>query len=486
MIFSSTLFTFGFLPLTLLFYYIAKERYRNYILLAASILFYAYGQPGFVFVMLASILINYLLALGIEKAGHERTEQTTDGTTVHPRPGRLYLVLAVLLNLGILFVFKYLDFSIRIIDSLFGDLLSPLGIALPIGISFFTFQALSYVIDVYWGTVHAQRNPFKVALYISFFPQLIAGPIVRYNTIADQIDHRQESFDKFGEGAGRFMLGFMKKVILANNLSLAAEKAFLQTDFASGSLLYSWIGALCFTLQIYYDFSGYSDMAVGLGKMFGFEFDENFNYPYFASSVTDFWRRWHISLSRWFRDYVYIPLGGSRVSVGRCILNLFCVWLLTGIWHGANYTFICWGLGYFALLVLEKYLIHPEKRGKVFRLVYRIFTLLCVNFLWVLFNSPSLNYAMNYLLSMTPWFRTPIGISDPQVLRVLREYGIFLLAGCLFSFPIMPALEKHLEKHTAGKRMLDYGQPVLYVLGFLWAVSYLILGAHNPFIYFNF
>ena len=473
MVFSSTVFTFLFLPVVLALYYLAKERYRNAILLAASIFFYAYGEPYFVFIMLASVLLNYLSALLVDRYRGSRK-------------AAVLLAADIALNLGILFIFKYLDFSIRVIDSVFKRDLAPIGIALPIGISFFTFQAMSYVIDVYRGTAPVQKNPLNVALYISFFPQLIAGPIVRYNTIAKQIEERTCSVEMFGEGAKRFMTGFGKKVILANNLALVAEEAFRQTDFASGTLAYSWLGAIAFSLQIFYDFSGYSDMAIGLGKMFGFEFLENFDYPYISSSVTEFWRRWHMSLGQWFRDYVYIPLGGSREGTGKTVRNLFVVWLLTGIWHGANYTFIFWGLSYFVLLLLEKYVIRPGTRGAAVRFVWRVFTLLCVNFLWVLFNAPSMNYAMNYLLSMAGWFRTPAGFTAPSVLRVLREFGIYYLLGLLFAAPVLRKFEQKLETSDAGRAVLTYVSPVLYILMFLWAVSFLILGAHNPFIYFNF
>ena len=295
------------------------------------------------------------------------------------------------------------------------------------------------------------------------------------------------------------MIGFGKKVILANNLALVAEEAFRQTDFASGTVLYSWLGAIAFTLQIFYDFSGYSDMAIGLGKMFGFEFLENFDYPYISRSITEFWRRWHMSLGQWFRDYVYFPLGGSRVKPARHILNLLIVWLLTGIWHGANFTFIAWGIAYFVLLVFEKYVIRPErfmphastdKSRKISLIVcgisWQIVTLLCVNFLWVLFNSPSMNYAMNYLLSMAGWFRTPLGAGSPQVIRVLREYGIYYLFGILFATPVAKRIELKLSGSKGGVFLLNTILPVLYLLMFLWAVSFLVLGAHNPFIYFNF
>lgn len=334
MIFSSIYFTYFFLPVVLGIYFISKQNYRNYILLAASLVFYAYGEPKFVLVMLGSIVINYIFALIIDYCCDRRIK-------------KIFLFAAVMINISILFVYKYSGFSIQIINQILHMDIPFTEIVLPLGISFFTFQAMSYVIDVYRGTAKVQKNPFFVALYIMLFPQLIAGPIVRYNTVAEQIERRTVNMEKFGCGAQYFICGFSKKVILANNLSVVAERVFATTDYSMVSILYLWIGAICYSLQIFYDFSGYSDMAIGLGKMFGFDFEQNFNYPYIAKSITEFWRRWHISLSVWFRDYVYIPLGGSRCGGKRQILNLFIVWMLTGIWHGANYTFIVWGGGIF-------------------------------------------------------------------------------------------------------------------------------------------
>ncbi len=314
MVFSSAIFLFAFLPIVLLLYCLAGQRLKNGILLAASLLFYAYGEPKFVFVMLASIVLNYAFAMLIELPGYGSKRWRRD-----------WLLAALACNLGILFVFKYLNFFGHMVGkALHIDLQLP-SIALPIGISFFTFQALSYVVDVYRGTTRVQRNPFSLALYISFFPQLIAGPIVRYSTIAEQIDDRKVTPEKLSQGVQRFIAGFCKKVLLANNVALVAEAAFDVHGEKSVALL--WVGSLAYTLQIFFDFCGYSDMAIGLGKMFGFEFEENFNYPYMAKSVTDFWHRWHISLSQWFRDYVYFPLGGSRVTPARHIFNLFVVWL---------------------------------------------------------------------------------------------------------------------------------------------------------------
>ena len=381
MVFSSLIFTFYFLPVVLLLYYLAKEKYRNYILLAASLCFYAYGEPKFVFIMAGSIALNYGLALLID---------------CYRNHAKGLMILDVVLNVGILFFYKYLNFGISITNSLFGTAFHTLPVTLPIGISFFTFQALSYVIDVYRKTVAVQKNPLYVALYISFFPQLIAGPIVRYHDIEEQISNRRTDVVIFGEGVKRFLLGFCKKVILANNLAVVAEEVFAM-PFTTVNPLLLWLGSICYSLQIFYDFSGYSDMAIGLGKMFGFTFAENFNYPYISRTVTEFWRRWHISLSQWFRDYVYIPLGGSRVSVIKNIRNMLVVWLLTGIWHGANFTFIFWGLGYFVLLVMEKYLLKPsERKSRILKIFWQIVTLLCVNWGWVMFNSPSLKSGLRF------------------------------------------------------------------------------------------
>ncbi len=469
MVFSSLLFTFYFLPVVLFLYYIAKDKVRNYILLAASLCFYAYGEPKFVFVMAASIAFNYGIALLIDR---------------YKKQAKWLLILDIILNVGILFFYKYLNFGLSIINDLFRTGLPRLDVTLPIGISFFTFQALSYVIDVYRGTVKVQNNPLYVALYISFFPQLIAGPIVRYHDIEKQISTRSSDVILFGEGVKRFLLGFCKKVILANNLAVVAEEVF-EMQFTMVNPLVLWLGSICFSLQIYYDFSGYSDMAIGLGKMFGFNFAENFNYPYISRTVTEFWRRWHISLSQWFRDYIYIPLGGSRVSLLKNIRNMLIVWLLTGIWHGANFTFIFWGLGYFVLLVFEKYLLKPdERKSRLLRIVWRIITLLCVNWGWIIFNSPSLKSGLRYCLSMLGFYVHQFSW-DVSMQAYMREYGVYLFFGLLFSAPVTRVLETKIGSSKAAvcQQVL---LPLIYAGLFLWAVSFLILGAHNPFIYFNF
>lgn len=471
MVFSSTLFLFAFLPVVLLLYFIAQPKFQNTILLIASILFYSYGEPKFVFVMLASILLNYCFALLIVYPRHQ---------TVFWR--RFWLICAIASNLGLLFLFKYLAFFLNILNTSLHCNLPVPTFQLPIGISFFTFQVMSYVIDVYRGNSKAQKNLFSLALYISFFPQLIAGPIVRYNTIAEQIDHRTVTREKFSDGIRRFIIGFSKKVILANNLALVAETAF--SPQGEKTVLLLWVGSLAYSLQIFFDFCGYSDMAIGLGKIFGFTFEENFNYPYIAVSITDFWHRWHISLSQWFRDYVYFPLGGSRVSHARHIFNLFVVWLLTGLWHGANYTFIIWGMIYFFMQILEKYLIKPNRLGIVSGIVWRVITLLIVNFNWILFNSSDIIAAKSYIAAMLGRHNLPL--LNAELIGILREYLAFLLLGILFSTPIAKSLRTRIDATAFGQNALPILLPICYILVFCWAASFVVLGAHNPFIYFNF
>lgn len=472
MVFSSSIFVFAFLPIVLAVYYAAQRKYQNGILLLASLMFYAYGEPKFVFVMLASIVLNYLFALLL-------------GRTEKKRSRLLVLWGAVVVNMGLLFVYKYLGLTQDILNRLAGHERFTWAVpALPIGISFFTFQALSYVIDVYYRHVPVQKNPFYVALYISFFPQLIAGPIVRYNTIAEQIEHRTVTWEKFSDGVHRFILGFGKKVIIANNVAVIAREAF--ADPQQDSLLMLWLGALAFTLQIFFDFGGYSDMAIGLGKMFGFTFEENFNYPYISGSITEFWRRWHMSLSQWFRDYVYIPLGGSRVGKVRNILNLFLVWLLTGIWHGANYTFIVWGLLQFVVQLVEKVLIHPEKRRFfLLRGAWRLVTLLTIVLGWVVFNSASLSQAGAYIASM--FGAGALSLADNQALHLWREYGAYMVMGIAFSTPVAKVCGQKLQARFPARRTLLFNLRTageLFI--FLWAASFVLLGSYNPFIYFNF
>ena len=479
MLFSSTIFLFLFLPIVILLYFLAKEKYRNIILLFASLYFYAYGEPKFIYILLISIALNYLFALGIEKV--ESREKLR----------KAVLVVAIVVNIAVLFVCKYLNFTITIIDALFGDILQVLPIRLPIGISFYTFQAISYLIDVYRKEVKAQKNPINLALYISFFPQLIAGPIVRYKTMAEALESRKESWNDITYGVRRFLIGLGKKIILANNLSLIAEYAFGFDNYGNLPVVTAWLGAISFSLQIFFDFSGYSDMAIGLGRIFGFHFEENFHYPYAAKNITDFWRRWHISLSAWFRDYIYIPLGGSRVSKKRHIWNMFVVWCITGIWHGAAWNFVAWGLCYFFLLVLEKYVFHPEKLKNVFgKLIYRIGTLLAVNFLWVFFNATA-GYGMSALRRGAGYCLSMIGCNEnpffsSEILFYVQEYGWFLVAAVLASAPILPKLKELCSKHKVIHGIWEVLACAGLAVVFLYAVANLVMGAHNPFIYFNF
>ncbi|MFT3982288.1 MAG: MBOAT family O-acyltransferase [Lachnospiraceae bacterium] len=473
MIFSSVLFLFAFLPVVIALYYLSDEKYRNGVLLVASLLFYAYSEPKFIFVMMISVALNYIFALWMDKSVVDSWR-------------KIILILSLMWNIGILFIYKYLDFSITISNDLLKSNCSPAGIILPIGISFFTFQIISYEIDVYRKAVPVQHNIWILELYISFFPKLSAGPIVRYHTFEKQIQNRSVNWDLFGAGAKRLLCGLCKKVILANNLSIVAEKAFADHNYAEKPVLLAWLGAICFSLRIFYDFSGYSDMAIGLGKMFGFEFEENFNYPYISKTVTEFWRRWHISLGRWFRDYVYIPLGGSHCSTIRHIFNLFLVWLLTGIWHGANYTFIVWGLSYFVLQIIEKYLIHPEEQKWPLRNVWQILTLLFVIFEWVIFYSDSLANGIRYCLSMFGFYYGN-AFFDSSIYVLIREYGWYIVMAVLFSAPVGPYFEKKLAGLKRGGKILEQVVvPLIYVFGFIWSISFLALGAHNPFLYFKF
>ena len=384
MLFSSTIFVFLFLPMVLIFYYGIfrnSRKLKNIFLLLASLFFYAWGEPTFVLVMIMSIICNYYFGLQVDKYKN------------NTKKAKSIIVIMLIFNLTIMFIFKYLMFTLTNIKYLTGLNFNIPNIALQIGISFFTFQAISYVIDVYRGNGKVQKNPLNVGLYISFFPQLIAGPIIRYETIAEQIENRHENFEDFSKGTCRFIIGLGKKMLLANTLALVADYAF---SVKSGelSVVMAWLGALAYTFQIFFDFSGYSDMAIGLGLMFGFKFLENFNYPYISKSISEFWRRWHISLGTWFRDYVYFPLGGSRVSSKkRLVFNLFVVWSLTGLWHGANWTFIVWGLMYFVLITLEKLTKFDRKLGWF----GHVYTMLFVILGWVLFRADNISYGIGYI-----------------------------------------------------------------------------------------
>lgn len=471
MLFSSTTFLYYFLPAVLLVYYCPLCRgrgFRNAFLTLASLFFYAWGEPRFVLVMLLSITANWLFGLCVGKCKRCGRQGRARG----------WMIAAVIFNLLVLFIFKYLTFTLTSISRLVTLPFTIPQITLPIGISFFTFQALSYVLDVYRDEGEMQKSLLHVALYVSLFPQLIAGPIVRYQTVAEEILYRKENAEDFFDGFLRFVVGLEKKILLSNSLSIYADAAFSSTEALSGA--YAWLGAVCYTLQIYFDFSGYSDMAIGLGRMFGFHFLENFDYPYISRSVTEFWRRWHISLGSWFRDYVYIPLGGNRVSSGRHLWNLFVVWLLTGLWHGANWTFVVWGLWHFVMLALEKRtgLAKKESRGMTAAL-RRGGTLLWVLLGWVIFRADSLTQAGQYFAALFG----KNGWTDGLFLQDFRTAFLPLAAALLLSMPVGQWLKKRINTGKPLPQLLYI--TVLFCL-FVLSVASLESNTHNPFIYFNF
>jgi alginate O-acetyltransferase complex protein AlgI len=460
MVFSSTVFLFVFLPIVLAVYYnpLFKGRtFKNVFLLLASLAFYAWGEPVFVLLMLLSIGITWFLGLKL--------------TGQH---AKAVLIGGVVYHVLILFVFKYLTFTAQQVGLLLHKDLSGVQISLPIGISFFSFQLMSYLFDVYRQKAQAQRNPLYVGLYVALFPQLIAGPIVRYEKIAAEITNRQESWDDIALGTQRFVYGLAKKVLLANYLAQIADNAF---DYLAGSttVAMAWLGALCYTFQIYFDFSGYSDMAIGLGRMFGFHFDENFNYPYVAGSVTEFWRRWHISLSSWFRDYVYIPLGGNRVKTPRWVFNLFVVWLLTGIWHGANWTFVVWGLLYFVILLAEKTSGFANRLGWL----SHVYTMLVVTVAWVLFRADDLGAAGVYIQNMVGIGAS--GLADAAFVSYIRSAAVVLIAACIGCTPLLSRIFAKLRDTK-----LRFAESLWLVIVFVLALLQVVSSTYNPFIYFNF
>lgn len=471
MLFTSLEFLLIFIPIVVVVNLFLPRKIQNIWLFLASIFFYAWGEPTFVVIMLVSIFINYTLALKID--------ENRDNT----RLAKMILVLDLCVNLGVLFVYKYLNFVTSIFHD-FNEDISVTEYLLPIGISFYTFQAISYVVDVYRGE-KAQPNIIHVGLYIAFFPQLIAGPIVRYSDIKEQIVNRKMSFDKFSEGIFRFLIGFNKKMLLANILAIVADKAF-SNDI--NTVVMSWLGGICYTLQIYYDFSGYSDMAIGLAKLFGFELHKNFDYPYSSGTVTEFWRRWHISLGQWFRDYVYFPLGGSRVKGKlRLVFNLMLVWLLTGIWHGANTTFIVWGIVYGIIISVEKSFMIPKKidRNKLMSFAYRLFTMFVVMAGWIVFRSENLQVALWHIGDLFGARNGRAVAADD--LFYLREYALFIVTGLIFALPVIPGLKTLLSKKSGiWDGTIDLCLYAANIILFVVGVSYLVISAHNPFIYFNF
>ena len=464
MVFSSLLFMFIYLPAVLAIYYAVPRRWRNLWLFVANLVFYGWGEPVYILLMLFSICINYFAGLLIDKNRDDR------------KKAKGILIADIVINLAMLGFFKYYDLFAATLSAIPGVSVRALHLALPIGISFYTFQTMSYPIDVYRGDAELQRNFISFGTFVALFPQLIAGPIVRYKDIASQLDFRATGVDQFSSGVRRFTVGLGKKVLIANNIGALWD---IYAAKAPGELtvLGAWLGILAFSLQIYFDFSGYSDMAIGLGRMLGFEFLENFNYPYISKSVTEFWRRWHISLGTWFRDYVYIPLGGNRKGPWRQIFNLLVVWALTGFWHGANWTFLCWGLYYAVFLIIEKlFLLKGLKRVPVIATVYTLLVAVCG---WVLFDLPSLSAAGSYYGAMFGFAGG--GLSVASDLFYLREYGAVFLVCALACTPLGKTLYEKLS--DKAKAWLT---PVMIAAVLVLSTAYLVDATYNPFLYFRF
>jgi alginate O-acetyltransferase complex protein AlgI len=472
MVFSSSVFLFCFLPLVLLFYYLLKIEYRNAFLLLASLFFYAWGEPEFVFVIVLSILINYIFGFLIDSC------RSKYGNTF----SKVVMILSVLANCGLLFYFKYFDFFISSVNTITGLNYSLQHIILPIGISFFTFQGLSYTIDVYLQRVEVQKNLLKFALFKSFFPQLIAGPIVRYVDVHDQIDNRVTTVDDFAYGVRRFIMGLGKKVIIANTLGQVADNIF-NLPYYQNTMATAWVGAICYSLQIYFDFSGYSDMAIGLARMFGFKFKENFDFPYVSKNITEFWRRWHISLSSWFRDYLYISLGGNRK--GNVYFNLLVVFIVTGLWHGAAWNFVIWGLWHGFFIIAERLLKHSNLKIKLPKALAWLYTIVIVVIGWVLFRAPDISYALNYLKIMfgitgsydvgfTVWYYL-----DPMVITMI-------IIACIASLPISKYIKENVgpyEEHNGLSLLIQNGYVAILLI---ICIMFLVTSTYNPFIYFRF
>lgn len=476
MVFSNLVFLFLFLPIVLLAYFLSPRVLKNFILLVFSLFFYAWGEPKYVFLMLFSIFINYIFGLLVAQKNNSLTVT------------RVYLTLSIIVNLLILGYYKYYGFLIDNINAIFDLSITVTPLPLPIGISFFTFQAMSYVIDVYRNDAKVQKNLFDLALYISLFPQLVAGPIVRYNTIADQIKNRIHSIELFSNGLVQFILGLSKKVILANPLGEIADSIF-STPTSELSVASAWIGILAYSLQIYFDFSGYSDMAIGLGKMFGFEFLINFNYPYISRSVGEFWRRWHISLSSWFKDYIYIPLGGNRKGPWKTYRNILIVWTVTGFWHGASWTFMAWGFYYGILIALERAGL-SKLLSKLWRPLQHFYVIVLVMVGWVFFRADNFTYSFEFLKTMFG-FNSSAWIDSTTYLHLNDSTYIFVLA-IIFSLPVYPYVMKQLnalqEKRNSSIFIITRNiiEPFIYLFLLVLVTIFLVNATYNPFIYFRF
>ena len=466
MVFSSAIFIFLFLPLVLLCYFLSPRKLKNYVLLFFSLVFYIFGGPKFLLVLLAVVLIDYVGAILIHKTNKKK----------------LFLILTITCNILVLVYFKYTGFFLENVNSIFGLKITIPKIVLPIGISFYTFQAMSYVIDVYRNKVKLQKNFLTLLLYVSLFPQLVAGPIVRYETIEDELNNRKETFNDISEGIKRFILGLAKKVIIANQMGLLADTIFGLNELSTPVAI---LGGIAYMFQIYFDFSAYSDMAIGLGRIFGFKFLENFNFPYISKSITEFWRRWHISLSTWFRDYIYIPLGGNRKGIKRQIINMLIVWLLTGFWHGAEWNFVLWGLYYFIFLVLEKFVLNKflDKLPNVLKHVYAI---VVIYFGWILFRCDSMELLKHYFNALFSFNFSAMSFNE--ILIYLESYYVYFILAIIFSTPVYYKLVEKISsvKNKKLKLVLDIIHYLGLIVIFIITIMFLAYSSYNQFIYFRF
>ena len=467
MIFSSISFIYYFLPIVLVFYFIAPKKIKNFVLLVASLLFYFYGEPIYIFLMVGTILVTYIFGLLLDKFKKTKYQ-------------KIILVIGVVIILSSLLLFKYSDFLITNINSLFKSNISLLNLALPLGISFYTFQVLSYLIDVYKGKVECQKNFINLATYVCLFPQLIAGPIVRYKDVNDELLNRKSSIHDIAYGFKRFIIGLAKKVIISNSLA-----SFVQIFIDSGgkSVLFYILYGISVTLQIYFDFSGYSDMAIGLGRIFGFHFLENFDYPLCATSITDFWRKWHISLSSWFRDYVYIPLGGSRTTKGKWLRNILIVWFLTGLWHGADWNFIIWGLYFGVLLIIEKVFLQ-KVLDKMPKFLKHIYTIIIVVISFMIFNAPDLNTLLVTFKSLFGF--NHLDFSNFTTIYYFKSYFIILIIAIIGATPIIKNFINKLRKNNKLNKVINVLEIGYMLVLLILVTAYLVDGSFNPFIYFRF
>jgi len=466
MLFSSIPFLYYFLAAVIILYFLVPAKLKNLVLLFTSLFFYAWGEIRLVILMLCVICLGYIFGLLVSGSKEQKTK-------------KLWLGLSVVSMLSILGYYKYADFFVTNVNAVTGLNIPLLRIALPIGISFYTFQVMSYVVDVYREAAKVQYNPFTLATYVSMFPQLIAGPIVRYADVAEQLEHRTHTLDKTAYGIRRFILGLSKKILIANALGELCEIFKASGDKA---VLFYWLYAIAFTLHIYYDFSGYSDMAIGLGKIFGFDLLENFNYPYISKSITEFWRRWHMSLGTWFRDYLYIPLGGNRVSKPRWFFNILVVWFSTGFWHGASWNFIVWGLYFAVILILEKQFLLPvlKKTGRF----QHIYVLLLIIISFVIFNAADMGEAMKYISCMFGGGGIPLLSAETGY--YFRSNMIILFISVIGATPVIKNIAKRLEQSKNGTVIIGILEPIVLIMLLLLCTAYLVDGSFNPFLYFRF